>query len=91
MTDEIIINSNHLELLSQLRWEWDDCEYGAPAVNPKRPYGNSDVEEDIAEILGWDIGENGLTEFQQQTAYELHSDLLKVIPKVISEYLGMKK
>lgn len=31
---------------------WDYGEgYGAPAINPKKPYGNSDVERDIAEIL----------------------------------------
>jgi hypothetical protein len=28
-------------------------EFGAPCVDPKRPYGNSDVIADIAEILGW--------------------------------------
>ena len=30
---------------------WQDCEYGAPEIDPKRPYGNSSVEEDIREIL----------------------------------------
>ena len=33
--------------------QWRDCEYGAPEINPKRPYGNSSVELDICEILGW--------------------------------------
>lgn len=30
----------------------DDCEYGAIGVDPKRPFGNSDVESDILEMLG---------------------------------------
>lgn len=30
----------------------DDCEYGAIGVDCKRPFGNSDVEADILEILG---------------------------------------
>ena len=30
---------------------WDDCEFGAPAIDCKRPYGNSDVYNDIAKIL----------------------------------------
>lgn len=30
----------------------DDCEYGAIGVDCKRPFGNSDVEGDILEIIG---------------------------------------
>jgi len=29
-----------------------NCEFGAPEINPKRPYGNSNVIGDIASILG---------------------------------------
>jgi hypothetical protein len=31
---------------------WDECEFGAPCIDPKRPYGNGDGVQDIAEILG---------------------------------------
>ena len=31
--------------------KWDDCEFGAPTIDCKRPYGNSDVIGDIVEIL----------------------------------------
>ena len=34
--------------------DWNDCEYGAPTIDPKRPYGNSDVEHEIIAILGWE-------------------------------------
>ena len=30
---------------------WQGDEYGAPEINPKRPYGNSDVEDDIHYLL----------------------------------------
>jgi hypothetical protein len=42
---------DHLTLLSQSCWDWNDCEFGAASMNPKRPYGNSDVEDDLAEHL----------------------------------------
>lgn len=41
----------HLALLRRACWDWNECEYGAPSMDPKRPYGNSDVEDDLAEIL----------------------------------------
>ncbi len=35
---------------------WDESEFGAPAVDPKRPYGNSQVYDDMRAILG-ELGE----------------------------------
>lgn len=47
------ITENHLKLAKQLYWEWESDAYsGYPAVNCKRPYGNSDVYDDVAEIIG---------------------------------------
>ncbi len=46
------ITEEHLKLLRRAYVSWEDCEYGAPAIDCKRPYGNSSVEEDMAEILG---------------------------------------
>lgn len=45
------IKKEHLRLLKRMCWGWQDCEYGAPEVSPKRPYGNSSVLEDIKEIV----------------------------------------
>lgn len=45
------VTEQHLALLGRAYVRWDDCEFGAPAIDPKRPYGNSSVERDIAEIL----------------------------------------
>lgn len=50
------LTEDHLKLLRKAVVRWEDCEYGAPAVDPKRPYGNSSgIEVQIAEILGWDM------------------------------------
>lgn len=53
MTDYFEINEDHLRLLRRMNFRWeDDCYDGAPAVDCKRPYGNSDVWLDVAEITG---------------------------------------
>jgi len=46
------LTENHIKLLKRMYVGWQDCETGAPEINPKRPYGNSSVASDIAEILG---------------------------------------
>jgi len=89
----------HLKLIAEMYFtEWD-CEFGAPAVDPKRPYGNSDVYGDMGEILGLkkevqdeDYGD----EFSdEQTDYmnKLHREtktVLGIIVQNLSEtdYLG---
>jgi hypothetical protein len=67
----------HLELLKRVYVDWDRTEFGAPCVDPKRPYGNSDVLDDMAEILGLDVftdrhGSRHLTENQEKFLRELH-------------------
>jgi len=80
------ITNDHLKLLEKAYWKYEDCEYGAPAIDCKRPYGNSDVEEDIAEILGWREGSNGLSEKQTDKAHDLHHELLDVIEEIIKDF-----
>ena len=67
------ITEDHLKLLRRAYVGWDDCETGAPAIDCKRPYGNSYVPGDVAEILGWEVGEE-LTDEQYDRAMELHSE-----------------
>ena len=52
LVTEFTVTEDHLKLLRRAYVGWDDCEFGAPAIDSKRPYGNSDVIGDIAEILG---------------------------------------
>lgn len=65
------LTKDHLKLLKNVWVNWENSEFGAPAIDCKRPYGNSYVQGDIAEILGWKRGEE-LTEQQEEKAYTLH-------------------
>jgi hypothetical protein len=79
------ITQNHLTLLKNMHVVWDDCETGAPAIDPKRPYGNSAVEEDIHEILGWKFKEE-LTPEQHAKANNIHIDMEIVLQIVLCNY-----
>lgn len=70
------LKKEHLDLLKKAYVGYNDyCEYGAPCIDPKRPYGNSDVEKDIAEILQWGIKEDEeLSDSQMEEAYKLHKE-----------------
>lgn len=55
MTDyTFTMTDQHLALLREMNVGWQGDEFGAPEIDPKRPYGNSDVLDDMAEILGLD-------------------------------------
>jgi hypothetical protein len=46
------LTEDHIKLVRRMYVDFDDGGYdGAPAVNLKRPYGNSDVIGDVHEIL----------------------------------------
>jgi hypothetical protein len=50
---EFTVTDEHLRLLRHAHVRWEDGEFGgAPSINSKRPYGNSNVYADIARILG---------------------------------------
>lgn len=50
--ETFVLTEDHVKLAQAMYVSWQDCETGAPAINPKRPYGNSDVASDIKDILG---------------------------------------
>ena len=61
----------------------DGCEYGSPALDCKRPFGNSDVEADVLELLEWEPeGDDGYdtcySSKQREYARELYRE--KLIP-----------
>ena len=45
------LTNDHIKLIRNMCVSWEDCEFGAPSIDCKRPYGNSDVVSDIAKIL----------------------------------------
>ena len=76
------VREEHIKLLKQTYIGWDDCEFGAPSIDCKRPYGNSDVFSDIARILDIKPGDDDYDPFtDEQTSYmlRLHSELETVL------------
>ncbi len=79
------IKEEHIKLLNNAYVSWYDAEYGSPSIDPKRPYGNSCVEENIAEILGWDIQNEKLTDQQCQDARKLHDETKTALQICLSQ------
>lgn len=85
------IKPEHLILLRSTYIGWNDCEFGAPEIDPQRPYGNSQVLHDIAEILGIDPEGGGkyerwFSEEQKEYMERLHSGLQETLQ--IAIYTG---
>ena len=74
------LKQSHLDLLKETSIGWDDCEFGAPNIDPKRPYGNPDVENDMAEIIkmpkkgNWDRSEENWNDQAQEKLNDLHKE-----------------
>lgn len=81
------ITEDHMKLLARMSFSYNDyCEFGAPEVNPKRPYGNSAVYHDIAELIGIEPeekseydGEYDFSEAQQKSMLKLHKEMQTVL------------
>lgn len=81
------ITEDHLKLARKMYVGWQDCEFGAPEINPKRPYGNSSVYRDIGEILGIapaDIAEEDYSEEQKRFMRVLHEQMEYVLQIALS-------
>lgn len=92
-TPQPTITPDHIKLLRRSYVGWNDCEYGAPEIDCKRPYGNSDVAGDIAEILGWkpegDDGENECLSSRQRTAArKIHEEMKGVLQIVLETWVA---
>ena len=82
---QFTVTEDHMALLQNLWFEYDAyTEFGAPAVDPKRPYGNSDVYTDIAEILGitgtedsW--GDVQFSDEQRDYMLKVHKEMTEVL------------
>lgn len=48
------LKEEHFKLLNHCYVQWNACEFGAPEIDPKRPYGNSGMQiyYDMMDILG---------------------------------------
>jgi hypothetical protein len=90
MKTKFTVTEQHLKLLRRFQVGWQDCEMGAPEIDPKRPYGNSDVTNDIHEILtGETIGHrdskrDSLTDVEEDRYKLLHNDTENVLQIVLA-------
>jgi hypothetical protein len=68
------LTEDHLKLLRHVQISWCGDEFGAPTIDPKRPYGNSDVYEDMREILNNypdDLTDEELRQLHEELRYAL--------------------
>lgn len=66
------LTEDHLKLLKNMYVGWQTGYDGAPEIDPKRPYGNSIMAYDVAEILEWQTDGGELSEEQFEAAHFLH-------------------
>jgi hypothetical protein len=64
------LKQSHLDLLKETSIGWNDCEFGAPEIDPKRPYGNSDGVNDVAEALGIKKTKDNVEGYDKEEAKE---------------------
>lgn len=77
------LRHEHLKLLKHLSFYWSDVEKGGVSSDPKRPFGSGFYQQDIAEILGWDVSVDGLTYEQLREAEQLYRELLQAHDVVV--------
>ena len=88
MSKRFTLTEDHLKLMRAIYMTWNAVEFGAPSVDPKRPYGNGNVLEDICVELGFDPietldGEKVFTAAQGAYASELHASMETAIEVVL--------
>ena len=86
------LTEDHIKLLRHMYVSWDEYSLGAPAIDSKRPYGNSDdlILSDVARILEWKTKfvsgteSHGLSKKQVRKAKELHEGTQLALQIVLS-------
>ncbi len=89
---EFVVADYHIKMLQQLNVSWEDAGYdGAPTIDLKRPYGNSDVMGDIHEIITgkepYDEYEDGLPDeliVKYQTIHREMEIVLEILVHTLS-------
>ena len=80
MKDKFTVTEPHLKLLRAANIGWNNAEFGAPGIDPKKPYSNSDVLHDIALVIGLKFfsdedGEKHLSKEQAELCHNLHREI----------------
>lgn len=86
--DQFELTEAHLKLLGEFYIEWlgnINYGHGSPAVNQKRPYGNSFVLGDVHEIVTGDkLKGRSLTDEETQLYKKLHIETMVALQIVLS-------
>jgi len=82
------LTSDHVKLLRHAYTSWNFAEFGAPSIDPKRPYGNGDVHNNMIKILGLQvpIDSDGYYLVSEKVARDLdwlHADLETALEVVL--------
>lgn len=64
-----IVKEEHIKLLRNSYTGWDNCEFGSPEIDCKRPYGNGDVISDMIRILFGELPDD-IAEKIEDTLYD---------------------
>lgn len=81
-TETFEVTEDHIKLLKRSNTSWTTTEYGAPMMDPKRPYGNSNVERDMAKILDREIFDpktGDRIDDKAQDLYKIHKQMETVL------------
>lgn len=85
---EFEIRPEHLKLLRAANVTWYEIETGAPAIDGKRPYGNSDVAHDVIDLMGWWDDPDDVTPRQERedraNALRLHEETKTALQIVLN-------
>lgn len=81
--NEILVTEDHIKLLSHMHVDWNESDgIGAPTIDPKNPYGDGDVAQDISEILEWDDvdeDDEDARDKLEEKALAIHKDMKDVL------------
>jgi len=76
--ETLLVTDKHLKLLKRMYVGWNTAYFGAPEIDPKRPYGNSDIYDDINEVAEFGYSHEdweNYTDEQYQIMDKLHADM----------------
>ena len=79
------LTEEHVALLRRMIVNWQDDETGAPEIDPKRPYGNSNVALDVAEILfPFSVASGELNQEQEERMLARHRETETALQVVLA-------
>lgn len=83
---DLVVNEDHKKLLREMYFEYypKGSDYVFIGVNGKRPFGNSNVDNDVARILKWKLPNDDLSDKQRKKAWKLLEELPYALNKIIA-------